>query len=189
MLYETDEDRSNEKKAINILKDFTGNDYIQLPKTHRVDIAQIDKDGTISAWIEYKHRSHPINKYPSLMISTTKLIEGVILSRMTGIPFYLLVSFKSSKEKDPEFYRIEVGTKTIQGSHIAMGGRRDRGGISDIEPVCHLDIPAFERITPKQSRRFHKEYIDSEVVPPYPKARPRPANHPPEDNTGGNHEV
>tara|TARA_R110000824_G_scaffold33946_7_gene108406 strand:+ start:119 stop:577 length:459 start_codon:yes stop_codon:yes gene_type:complete len=146
MLYETDEDRSNEKKAIQILKDFTGDDYIQLPKTHRVDIAQIDKDGTISAWIEYKHRSHPINKYPSLMITATKLTEGVILSRMTGIPFYLLASFKSSKGKDPDFYRLEVGTKTIQESHIAMGGRRGRGGLSDIEPVCYLDIPAFERI-------------------------------------------
>jgi len=147
MLYETDEDRSNEKKAIQILKDATGDNYTQLPKTYRVDIAQIDNEGAITAWIEYKHRSHSVKKYPALMISTTKLTEGVILSRMTGIPFYLLASFKSSPSGgEPEFYRLEVGSKTIQDSHVAMGGRRGRGGVSDIEPVCYLHMSYFERI-------------------------------------------
>ena len=81
------------------------------------------------------------------MISTTKLTEGVILSRMTGIPFYLLASFKSSPpDGEPEFYRLEVGSKTIQDSHVAMGGRRGRGGVSDIEPVCYLHMSCFERI-------------------------------------------
>jgi len=147
MLYETDRDRANEKIAMQILKEVTGHDYERLPKTHRVDIVQIDKSGTISAWIEYKRRTHFVNQYPSMMVSTTKLTEGVMLSRMTGIPFYLVVGFESPQtEEEPELYRIEVGIKTIQESHIAMGGRTDRGDPSDRAPVCYIDIPAFERI-------------------------------------------
>ena len=147
MLYETYEDRAHERKAMQLLKMVTGHDYERLPKTHRVDIVQIDMSGTIAAWIEYKHRSHFINQYPSLMISTTKLTEGVMLSRMTNLPFYLVVGFESPhSEEEPELYRLEVGIKTIQESHIAMGGRKDRGNPSDREPVCYIDIAAFQRI-------------------------------------------
>ena len=147
MLYETDRDRDNEKIAMEILKKVTGCDYERLPKTHRVDIVQIDKSGTISAWIEYKRRTHFVNQYPSMMVSTTKLTEGVMLSRMTNLPFYLVVGFESPhSEEEPELYRLEVGIKTIQESHIAMGGRKDRGNPSDREPVCYIDIPAFQRI-------------------------------------------
>tara|TARA_R110002020_G_scaffold36666_1_gene110406 strand:- start:467 stop:913 length:447 start_codon:yes stop_codon:yes gene_type:complete len=147
MLYETDEDRTNEERAIEVLKKGTGDEYIQLPKSYRVDIARMDSDGKITAWIEYKHRSHKVNKYPTLMISATKMIEGVLFSRMTGIPFYLLASFKSSEPAgELEFYHLKVEPETIRESHIAMGGRRGRGGVSDIEPVCYLDLPIFEKI-------------------------------------------
>ena len=147
MLYETEGDRTNEKKAMQILSRVTGHSYERLPKTYRVDIAQIDKTGAITAWIEYKKRTHFINQYPTLLISTTKLTEGVMLSRLTGIPFWLVVGFESPQsEEEPDLYRLKVEASTIQEARSYMGGRKDRGDPADREPVCLIDVAHFKKI-------------------------------------------
>ncbi len=145
MIFEKDSDRLNEEKVITTLKKLTGYEYVQLPKRYRVDFARLDNDKAITAWVEYKHRSHAFDTFPTFMVSTAKLTEGLILAGLTGIPFFLLASFKDSKANHGrKIFGLHISKEIIQTSHISMGGRKDRGEEgSDIEPVNYIDMPLF----------------------------------------------
>jgi len=130
---------------MNYLAKKTGWTLRQLPKRYRVDFVRVDETGTCLGWVEYKARSR---KYPTLMISTAKLVEGLTLSDVTGLPFFLLVSHPGSGgfPNDLSYHYIEITEGYLRSLQCTIGGRRGRGQDSDIEPVHFIPMDEFIEI-------------------------------------------
>ena len=143
-ILENEESLSNEKSVANELMETIGWHLKKLPRRYVVDWARCEEEGHILSWVEYKHRSHKARAYPTLMISTGKLVDGYRLSLYTDKPFLLVVSFMGEKitEHRP-IYQCEITSGMIRESDMRIGGRSDRGFGFDQEPVTYLPLKHF----------------------------------------------
>lgn len=110
-------------------------EYRKLPRQYRIDWALL-RSGKIAAWCECKRRHNQRNKYPSLMLSLSKVAHGLDLERQTGLPFLLVIEWD-----DCLAYLKAQGIGPLR-----FGGRSDRGDWQDQEPVVDFPVDEFKRI-------------------------------------------
>jgi hypothetical protein len=96
--------------------------------------------GEVVAIAEAKHRNHPIHRYPSLMISLSKIYAGIYLAGKRGVPFHLLIEF----ERDIRTHRFLQNSFPQYG--IAWGGRVDRDDPLDLEVCLFIPITRFVQL-------------------------------------------
>ena len=88
----------------------------------------------LCGFAEIKVRKNLFNKYPTYMISLTKLQAAWSLSKKHKKPCYLVVAWKDCIGIVDMFSR----------PYVDVGGRTDRNDAADIEIVCHYNINQFD---------------------------------------------
>jgi hypothetical protein len=107
----------------------------KLQPRDRFDYAAV-RSGKVMSFIEMKTRTNPMMKYPTYMISMTKVINAKITNMATGIPCFLIVKWSD--------YAGYVSIDNIETT-VTMGGRTDRSDPQDVEPVCHINLSYFKK--------------------------------------------
>ena len=133
-LYETPEHLKEEGRVIEALCARWECEWWKLPLTYRLDYALTSSDDEIKAWLEVKCRS---KKYPEMHLSLHKVMAGLELSRVTGLPFLLVYAFGD------EIYWKIIGPENLK---IVMWGRTDRGDWQDTEPTVVFPLESFKAL-------------------------------------------
>jgi hypothetical protein len=138
--YETNEDISNEERAIPSIESALRGEARKLPKNHFADFVVVDQKSQIIAFVEYKKRSFKWGDYPTVMLSAEKFGKLRAVADMRVRSFFV-VEAKGEELKAVELTRPDLDFK------IEYGGRTFKTRDSyDIEPVAHLSANQFRRI-------------------------------------------
>lgn len=135
-LYETDEDRANQRRVADALAAHWRCGVMKMPERHAVDYLFGDDNGAM--WIEIKKRNVTSTKYKTLMIDKKKLEAGLAHSDGTGFPFGLVVHWN-----DGVFF---VRVDNLHRYFIDLGGRADRADANDTDIVVHIPTSEFRRL-------------------------------------------
>lgn len=128
--YETEGDKNREAKVIDSLCAVWECNATKLPKFYKQDWALTSVGGTVRALVEVKCRTHPRERYPTLILSLEKWLALAMLSEHTNAKGILAVQFS-----DGIFWMV---AKPQPQWRIAIGGRTDRNDPDDVEPVVHI---------------------------------------------------
>jgi hypothetical protein len=134
--YETKKDLQNEK--IFTRKYAKQYDFYKLPISYRLDFAACRK-GTkeIMGWVEFKRRYHKFGHFPTALFSLGKILQGLTMADITGIPFFLAVMW----DDDLRWMRVDMkDAKILWGTRSSKTRDQD-----DLEPAVHFPIDAFVR--------------------------------------------
>jgi len=130
-------DLANEVRAITRAASVLRCDgYCHLPPRYPIDFA-LEKARQIVFWAEVKSRTCARETYPDFFVSVGKVEALKSLQEATGIPALLVVGWTDC---------LGILNLPCAGSFVAVGGRRDRGGANDIEPMVHFSVDAFRRL-------------------------------------------
>lgn len=132
-LYETPADRAAEQVVIDALCKRWKFEWWKLPLTYRLDYALTSPSDEVKAWLEIKCRS----KKEDIKLSLHKVMAGLELSRVTGLPFILAVAFGD------EIHWRKVEQEKMD---IVMWGRVDRNDWQDTEPMVVFALESFKRL-------------------------------------------
>jgi hypothetical protein len=130
-LYETPKDREAEQTVIDALCKRWHCEWWKLPLHYQLDYALTSEDDKVKAWLEIKCRA----KKQDIKLSLHKVMAGLELSRVTGLPFLLAVAFGD------EIYWREVKQERFE---IVMWGRVDRNDWQDTEPTAVFPLKEFK---------------------------------------------
>lgn len=104
--------------------------------------------GTNQALLEVKCRNCASTTYKTYMLSMRKVREGLDHAALIKQGAFLLVV-----EWTDGLFVCDVG-EAIEHWHVDIGGRADRGDSQDIEPVVHIPVNRFHRITVDNSAQL-----------------------------------
>jgi hypothetical protein len=136
-LYESKEDRSNEREVASRLASIKACDFKKLPMAYYIDWVFLRNQKPV-AIAEVKCRSNPSTQYPTLMLSLAKWMHGKQLAKELSVPFLVIIRWT-----DGIFWH-EASDKSLI-SH-GFGGRTDRNDDQDVEPVVYIPINHFRKI-------------------------------------------
>ena len=132
-LYETPADRKAEQAVIDVLCKRWECEWWKLPLTYRLDYALTTEDDEVKAWLEIKCRSEK----GDIKLSLHKVMAGLELHKVTGLPFVLAVAFGD------EIYWQRIVPGNME---IVMWGMVDRGDWQDTEPMVVFPLETFKRL-------------------------------------------
>jgi hypothetical protein len=139
---ETPADLANEERAIKRAAGVLHCDgFRKLAPLYPIDFA-LERKGRLAFWAEVKSRTKARRAFPDYILSVAKLGALLDLQRTTGIPAVLVVGWTDC---------LGILHFPCAEQFVAVGGRTDRGGANDIEPLAHFPIEAF-RLHPWESR-------------------------------------
>jgi len=132
-MYETEEDLKRESQLADEISNRWNCDLHKLPLQYHLDyVAERDKE--IRAFLELKCRTFEMDKYPTFMISLSKMMWSKLLFGASGKETFLIVRWT---DKIARCDLLHCDYK------VAMGGRRDRGDWQDIDPCCYIPLSEF----------------------------------------------
>ena len=131
-MYEASQDIANEKIVADALHNI-GVEVYKLPVQYRLDWL-LRRDGQPIGFAEVKARRCDLNKYPSVMISLSKVIHAKMLSQTTGLPCHFILLYRDALAKLDFASDFTVGP----------GGRSDRNDPQDHDVCAYYPI---ERLT------------------------------------------
>ena len=135
MIYENEQTLAQERTAIVMVAEKWGASAVKLPRRYSADFALL-KGNAVKAWVEFKGRKNPMDKYPTYTVSLYKYMNLCALARDTGVPSFLIVEWED-----------RVGYTPIPVKHqIIFSGRKDRGDWEDVEPMVEIANSAFRII-------------------------------------------
>lgn len=140
--YETQADLSAEKLVAEYIESISQKPtrLYKLPKSYHLDWCITEQVGSawlVTGWGELKIRKMTKGQYPDVMLSVIKMVFGINLSLITGLPFIFYVKrldglmFHTVITK-PNWYQIDYGGRTLQTRDSA-----------DIEPVYRIPMESF----------------------------------------------
>ena len=142
-LYETARDLVNEERAVTRAAAILRCDgWKKLPSLYQIDFA-LEKARRIAFWAEVKCRTCPSTEYLDYLLSLAKFEALLHAQAATGIPATLIVGWTDC---------LGILTFPCPATYCDVGGRRDRGGANDIEPLVHFPVESFRR-HPWESRQ------------------------------------
>jgi len=130
-VYETQQDRANERDVALALERAWRCDMRQLPRMYPCDLVAY-RGSEAKALIEVKRRKIKMGQYPTLHIGLGKIASLTSL-RATGLPVILVAALDDAILS----HRINPPYPVVHG------GRTDRGDSADQEPVCEIDFNEF----------------------------------------------
>lgn len=137
-LYESSEDRSNEREVASRLALLQKCDFKKLPMAYYIDWVFLRNQKPV-AIAEVKCRKNPSAQYPTLMLGLAKWMHGKELAKELAVPFLVVI-----KWTDGLFWHS--ANQHTQISH-GFGGRVDRNDDQDVEPVVFIPINNFRKIS------------------------------------------
>ena len=105
-----------------------------------VDFILLSRRSTF-ALAELKARRNPSGQYQTLILSKQKLDAATACAETLKLKFFVFV-----KWTDGIFWR-PVTAADLTKTRVATGGRTDRGDAKDVEPVYHLPVTGFKKLT------------------------------------------
>ena len=133
-LYESSQDIVSESKVLILIEKAWRCRGVKLPLKAQLDYLLLRHDRGV-AWAEIKVRTNPRGRYPTYMISLSKVMAARELAGASNLPSVLIVQWTDSLG----YIRMD----TLENFHIAIGGRTDRNDTQDIEPVVLIPIDDF----------------------------------------------
>lgn len=133
-VYQTANDVASEESTIDFLRQRMGK-IERMPDFSQFDYAVVNEDSTVRALIEVKNRKADAAKYPTIMISGTKLIAAKQWGDQ-GLKCYFVVRIGKGRP------RILDLNRTIP--HKILWGGRD--GRNHNEPVMHFHKDQFKAV-------------------------------------------
>jgi hypothetical protein len=130
--YQTDRDAVSEEDTINFLRSKWNCKIERMPDFHEFDYAVINNAGSVKALIEIKNRKADAVKYPTIILSMSKVLAARQWADQ-GLRCFLVVRVGEGKP------RILDINKTKPAS-IKFGGRDGR---NHQEPLAHFDKKDF----------------------------------------------
>jgi hypothetical protein len=91
-MYETDKDRANEERLMNLMAEYTGYQMIKTPPFYVVDAIAI-KDGEVKCFFEFKCRENSAQKFPTAAIGMNKVIAAHNLANATKLKVWLVIEW------------------------------------------------------------------------------------------------
>lgn len=136
-IYETDKDRDEEAQAAKVIEKAFGCEVVQNKRKYPADYT-ISRNGSTVAFAEIKARTFPRKRYPDYMISLKKVVDTKAIAAEGNLPMLLFV-----KWTDGLFY---LSLNDTFPSRIALGGRKDRNDLDDIEPCAFYAVEQFREV-------------------------------------------
>ena len=137
-IYETEQDRKNEKKVADYLQKIWKCKCKKLSYKDIVDYA-VTRDNLILSWVEIKCRKISYNYKPFYMISMNKINNGRVLAAQKEKPFLLVVKFTDGLY----VYKDKGETHILKWGGINKKYIRDE---QDREPCYLIDTDLFQKI-------------------------------------------
>ena len=132
-MYETQFDRNNEQRVADLLAE-KGYTLVKLPLQYKLDFAIIEDElDKVVGFAELKARTVEMNKYPTAMISLSKVVKAHDISACTNLPSYFIVLYKDA------LVRINFASEFS----VNIGGRSDRGDPQDRDVCAYYPIEGF----------------------------------------------
>lgn len=91
------------------------------------------RDGCVVAFIELRVRSTPFLKYPTMIISVSKLQAAQSMHMATGLPCIFLVQWSD----------CAGFTDMLKQHPVRIGGRTDRNDLADVEALAEIPMEDF----------------------------------------------
>tara|TARA_A100000172_G_scaffold69562_1_gene49661 strand:+ start:942 stop:1388 length:447 start_codon:yes stop_codon:yes gene_type:complete len=132
-VYEKQMDRDNEAELALIVTQKWKCQMSKMKDKSAFDYAAI-RSNEVMAFIEMKTRKTEMNKYPSYLISFTKVWKAKQLYQALHLPVFLLVKWAD---------KIAFTALHNCKPKVQIGGRKDRQDPSDIEPVAMIPLEDF----------------------------------------------
>ena len=139
-IYETPHDLANEASVADVLSSAWNCEMIKLQVRDAFDYAAT-RGRNITAFVEIKARTNPMRRYPTYMISMTKVMSANTIFMSTGTPSFLVVRWTDCMGW------VQLNQNKFP---LEIGGRKDRRDAQDIEPVCHININLFRTLAGSQ---------------------------------------
>ena len=135
-IYETSSDIDNEVRAIPKIEAKLNCRAQRLKKLSNCDYA-FTRDNVLVAMGEFKKRSVSKSAYKSYMLSASKYANILVIAKALDVPALLIVEWTD------ETGYLTLGSKTPKAG---VGGRKDRGDVSDTEIVVYFPIEDFIKL-------------------------------------------
>jgi len=135
--YENKESLEQEQSFGTVIQLAWNCELVKMPMQYKIDYCCY-RDNNLIGFVELKNRTCTKSRYPTYILSLSKYLTAVELSRILGKPTNLCVRWTD----ETGYVRLD----TIRDPHISQGGRTDRNDWQDVEPVIHIDINSFIRI-------------------------------------------
>lgn len=136
MILETQKDRENEERIIATFAECRAMKYSKLepPTKYVVDFLLLNGQGgkMIRAVAEAKARDCEKAAWDTLLISAHKIMHGLSLAKVIGVPFLLVIEWHEGI-----YYRMILQDEKFPASFT---GRTDLGIAGDIEPCLMIPI-------------------------------------------------
>ena len=133
-IYQTQNDLDKEQEVADIIGNHLGKKIQKMGgNLNEIDRCVVGDNNIIEAVLEIKIRAIDYKQYPTVMISSHKILAGMPYVRYCGIPFYIAFSFNGDihiySVTEPEKYEYKWGGRTKQ--------TRDS---RDIEIMAHIPM-------------------------------------------------
>lgn len=143
--YESHKDLKSEREiAREVLSFFRATSFVQFNGPYsKIDLlltrGRLNPQAVVL--LEAKDRERlPFDRYPEYEISIRKITDGLRISKMQNVPFWLAIRFK---DRITRLVQIEPPLTYRR----VMGGRDDRGDKYDREPCFRIPISDFVPVT------------------------------------------
>lgn len=134
-IYETSENRKNERLAAKELAEIFDCQVVQNKKLYPADYSLV-RNGKVSAIGEIKVRTCSKDKYSTFFISADKIHKCKNFAREFKLQFFLFVWWSDG------LYGLNL--MDTETEKLTIGGRFDRGDSQDVEPMAHYDTSIFK---------------------------------------------
>lgn len=133
MILETQKDRENEERIISTFAECRAMKHSKLepPTKYVVDFVLLNGK-RIRAVAEAKARDCEKSAWDTLLISAHKIMHGLSLAKVIGVPFLLVIEWHEGI-----YYRVILQDDKFPAS---FAGRTDRGIAGDVEPCLMIPI-------------------------------------------------
>lgn len=143
MLFENDEDRSNEERIADRVKNWLADknrirQFKKMSDTNTVDYA-ICNGRAVTGFLECKQRTFPSDHYDSILIDLSKMIALLEFASWSTVPVWLAVNYS-----DDRLFVYRIGNKMRDDiEEVRWLERRDPRWPFDNKPVVLLNRQHF----------------------------------------------
>lgn len=130
--YEKQEHINYENRFIEQMKPIA--EFRKLKKHYACDFGMM-RGNDISALVEFKHRPGAMSYVDGVMLSLEKFTKIISFKRACGISAIFVI-----ENYDLHYYAVSLMASVYR---VSIGGRKDRGDESDMEPVIFIPAHAF----------------------------------------------
>lgn len=141
-IYENAQSLQNERMVMDAIETSWGVTCTKIPIKYGVECALM-KGREITAWAEIKCRSCRSKDFPTYMISLDKIVNGLLIARMTARNLYLFVSWKDVTG----FLLIDEIPEIGMGDRYQLRTGQSEHDPDDREPMCYFNINQFLPLT------------------------------------------